>query len=47
MEGPTHTLCTLVSIAIRLGLVEFALPGRPYGRANETELVSENCNLKS
>lgn len=43
----THKLCTLVSIAILPGLMEFGFPGNPYGIAKETLLVSENCSLKS
>ena len=39
---PTHRLCTLVSIAIRFGLIEFGFPGNPYGIAKLTLLLSEN-----
>lgn len=44
---PTHNVCTLVSIAIRRGLTEFGLPGRPYGMAKEMVLECENCSLRS
>jgi hypothetical protein len=40
-------LCTRVSMAMRFGLSELGLPGKPYGMAKLMVLVSENCNRKS
>ena len=38
----TQRLCTLVSIAMRFGLIELGLPGRPYGTEKLIELDCEN-----